>query len=164
VNDEAWARQDHEHEQYLAAGLPLTRSKKDTNMGMTLDDFSPSKYLKKEDIDGEVIVTIKGIKKQNMARDDAEPEYKHILYFDEYEKGMVLNKTNGKRIFNAYPNTDQWKGKKIRLTVDENVEYAGKIVGGLRVSVPKGGMIAGKTSEEINREFDRAVSDSDTPF
>jgi hypothetical protein len=133
-------------------------------MGMTLDDFSPSKYLKKEDIDGEAIVTIKGIKKQNMARDDAEPEYKHILYFMEYEKGMVLNKTNGKRIFAVYPNTDEWPGKKIRLIVDENVEYAGKIVGGLRVTVPRAKTVAGKSSDEINREFDRAVSDSDIPF
>lgn len=130
-------------------------------MGLTLNDFAPSKYLKKEDVDGEMMVTIKGLKKQNMAREDAqEPDYKHILYFQEFEKGMVMNKTNGKRIFAAWPNTDEWTGKRIKLTVDENVEYGGKIVGGLRVTVPK--KIAGKSTDDINREFAAAVDED--PF
>ena len=52
----------------------------------------PSSYLKQSDFDeAGLIVTVKSIEQKNVARDDEPPENKWVVYFVEYDKGMVLN-------------------------------------------------------------------------
>jgi len=101
---------------------------------MYINEMIPSKYLKQEDVDGDTPVTVVALKKTNVARDDETPELKWVIQFSEFEKPMVLNSTNLKRLFKALgDNSDDWVGGKVILFVDENVEYAGKITGGLRL-------------------------------
>ena len=54
--------------------------------------------------------------------------------FAELEKPLILNATNIRRLAAIFgtTNTRQWKGQ-VTLYVDENVEFGGKPVGGIRV-------------------------------
>jgi len=62
-----------------------------------------------------------------------------IVFFEGRDKGMVLNKTNGKTIAALYgPKVEAWTGKQIVLFVVE-VPFGAEIVPAIRVrpSVPK---------------------------
>ena len=105
-----------------------------------ISQMTESKYLKQSDVDGDVTVTVVGVKKQNVARDGDEPEYKWLIKYEEFAKPMVLNATNLKRLAKSCgsTNTDDWKGKHAVLYVDPDIEFGGNVVGGLRVKpMPK---------------------------
>jgi hypothetical protein len=69
-----------------------------------------------------------------MAKEDEEPEYRWIVKWQEFAKPMVINATNIKRLFKYLgDDTDQWKGGNVILYVDPDIEFGGKVVGGLRV-------------------------------
>jgi hypothetical protein len=93
-----------------------------------------SKYLKTADVPDPVIVTVTKVGRVNMAKEDAAPEYKWAIRFQEFDKPMVLNSTNIKiaeKVFGS-DNTDDWVGKEIVLFTDDNVTFGGELVGGLR--------------------------------
>ena len=93
-----------------------------------------SKYLKQTDVHDEMLVTVVKVGKANIAREGDEPEYKWLVRFQEFAKPMVLNSTNIKRLAKACgDDTDDWVGKQITLYVDPDVEFAGNVVGGLRI-------------------------------
>lgn len=98
-----------------------------------------SKYLKQSDVEDEVIVTVEKVGKANVAQKDDEPEYKWLIRFKEFAKPMVLNATNIKRLAKACTSeeTDDWVGKQVILYVDPDVEFAGNVVGGLRIRAHK---------------------------
>jgi len=100
-----------------------------------LSQMFESKYLKGDDFPEPEVVTIQGFKKVNMAKEGQEVHYKWLCKFKEFERPMVANKTNLKRMAKIFDseNTDNWIGKRVELFYDENVEMAGEIVGGLRV-------------------------------
>lgn len=106
-----------------------------------IGEMIESKYLKQSDVDDEVVVTVQKVGKANVAKKDDEPEYKWLVRFDEFPKPMVLNSTNIKRLAKACSSddTDDWIGKQVILYVDPDVEFAGNVVGGLRIraSQPK---------------------------
>ena len=99
-----------------------------------ISEMIVSKYLKTADVPDPVIVTIRGVKQVNIAKEGDTPEYKWIIGFREFEKTMVLNSTNlhvAAKVL-ASDNTDDWRGKEIILFTDPNVSFKGEIVGGLR--------------------------------
>ena len=101
---------------------------------MNINDMTPSKYLKQSDVPSERMVTVESLKKVNVARDDDDPEYRWTLKFREYDKPMVLNTTNIKRMGKALgDDTDGWVGGQVMLYVDPDVEYGGQVMGGLRI-------------------------------
>lgn len=106
---------------------------------MHVSELKQSKYLKKEDVGAGILVTIKEVCQENVAKEGAEPEYKYIVYFDGHEKGMVLNSTNGQLIAKALKSeeSDDWIGHKIVLYDDPNVSFGGKLVGGIRCRAPR---------------------------
>lgn len=105
---------------------------------MNINDLIPSKYLKQSDVQGEVLVTVQGLKKVNVAREDDDPDYKFVIKFEEFDKPMVLNSTNIKRLGKALGDeTDGWKGGQVTLYVDPDIEFGGNIVGGLRIRAAK---------------------------
>ena len=107
----------------------------------SLNDIRSSRYLKQEDIGKGALVTIRLIQKENVAMEGEKPQHKFIAYFDEFEKPMVINPTNGEVIANitgAEDNIEQtWIGHKIVLYVEPNVWFGGKQTGGIRVRAPK---------------------------
>src|SRR6185436_2175299 len=93
-----------------------------------------SKYLKIADVPDPVIVTVIGVKQVNVAKDDAEPEMKWAIKFQEFDKPMVLNSTNlhvAAKVLGS-DDTDDWKGKEIILYTDPTVSFGGQVTGGLR--------------------------------
>ena len=106
---------------------------------MNISELSESKYLKKEDCMPPIIVTISGLTKENLARDNEQPEYKYVLHFAEAVKPMVLNATNGQLIAHVTGSheTDDWTGSKITLYNDPSISFGGKLTGGIRVQIPQ---------------------------
>jgi hypothetical protein len=75
----------------------------------------PSNFLAATDIKENQIVTIQGIKDEKVGR---EQEEKPVIYFDEYKKGVILNRTNAEAVAKAYGDGDpykDWPGKKLKL-------------------------------------------------
>lgn len=104
-----------------------------------IGEMIESKYLKQSDLADDMVVTVAKVGKANVAREGDEPEYKWLIRFNELPKPMVLNSTNIKRLAKACnsDDTDEWLGKKVVLYVDPDVEFAGNVVGGLRVRAHK---------------------------
>jgi hypothetical protein len=106
---------------------------------MNINDSFPSNYLKASDLGTtEPVVTIDRVEHEPVGRDR---EMKAVLYFQGKEKGVVLNKTNAKKITELLgsPETDEWSGFKIRLYAT-TTEFAGETVECIRVKaagVPK---------------------------
>ena len=97
-------------------------------------DMIQSKYLKTADVPDPVIVTVTKVGKVNLAKEDAAPEYKWAMRFQEFAKPMVLNSTNirvAEKVFGS-DDTENWIGKEIILFTDANVTFGGELVGGLR--------------------------------
>lgn len=102
---------------------------------MKIGTMKESKYLKKEDCDPAILVTITGITQENMAGDNQPEELKYVMSFQETAKPMVLNWTNIQLTAKATgtEETDEWIGKKIVLFDDPNVSFGGNLTGGIRV-------------------------------
>jgi hypothetical protein len=100
---------------------------------MNIDAAFPSKYLKAADIgETDLALTIKEVVMETVGQGE-EAEGKPIIYFNETEKGLVLNKTNTNTIKGLYSaETDNWVGKTIALFATE-VDFAGKQTLALRV-------------------------------
>jgi hypothetical protein len=104
-----------------------------------IGEMIESKYLKQSDVDEDRVVTVVKVGKANVAKEGEEPEYKWLIRFKEFNKPMVLNSTNIKRLAKACASddTDEWVEKQVVLYVDPDVEFAGNVVGGLRVRAHK---------------------------
>lgn len=107
---------------------------------MHISNLKESSYLRKEDCDPAVLVTIKGdLTQENVALEGKAPDMKWALHFHEVDKPLILNSTNGQLIAMAIgsENSEDWDGKQIVLYNDPNVSFQGKLVGGIRVRAPK---------------------------
>jgi hypothetical protein len=130
-----------------------------------IGEMIDSKYLKQTDVADEMLVTVQKVGKANVARKGDEPEYKWLVRFTEFEKPMVLNSTNIKRLAKACDSedTDEWTGKQVILYVDPDVEFGGNIVGGLRIRAKaKSSGVRQEPSKTTGGKFDD-MSD-DIPF
>jgi hypothetical protein len=102
-----------------------------TNAAPNADDFIGGNYLKKEDIDGAMTVALTDVWSEavlNAGRN------KLVVSFREFEKPLILNKTNIKRFARIFGtgDTKAWRWP-VTLYVEPGVEYAGQVVGGIRV-------------------------------
>ncbi len=104
-----------------------------------IGEMIESKYLKQSDVHEDTVVTVEKVGKANVAPKGEEPELKWLIRFTEFPKPMVLNSTNIKRLAKACgsDDTDDWVGKQAVLFVDPDVEFAGNVVGGLRIRSSK---------------------------
>ena len=103
----------------------------------SVNDLKSSKFLKKEDVGQGSLVTISKVHQINVAKEGAPEEMKWCLEFNEYDKPMVLNSTNGQIIGQITGIEDEievgWIGKEIVLYDDPSVSFGGKLTGGIRV-------------------------------
>lgn len=101
---------------------------------MHVSHLKQSKFLTRADAGRGILVTIKSVFQENVAKEGAPEELKWCIEFDETEKPMVLNSTNGQIIASIIKSeeTDDWVGHKIVLYDDPNVSFGGKLVGGIR--------------------------------
>jgi hypothetical protein len=103
-----------------------------------VSDMIVSKFLRKEDFDEDRVMTIKNVKLEDMPGDSGDQKW--VLYFREDAKGMALNVTTIRVLEKAFgDDSDKWIGNRVKVYVDPNVSFGGKIVGGLRLMPPKQG-------------------------
>lgn len=126
--------------------------------GYNAADYLGGKYLKKEDIAGETPVTIVEVRPETLP---GEGRQKLVAYFQGKERGLVLNSTNTRRLATFFEsmNTAHWRGPVV-LYVDDNVEFSGSRVGGLRV---KPAQVNGVTLSDKQR-YERKTIDSEIAF
>ena len=126
----------------------------------SFESLSKSKYLKKEEVETPVLATIQAVKKEDLAMAGQKEDLNWVLYFEENIKPMVCNITNCRRVarINGSGDIEDWPGTKIVIYNDPDVEFGGKITGGVRIRKPKDGYAA---PEEVEVE---RVDDDDLPF
>lgn len=126
-------------------------------MGNNWRDSIPSKWLKASDLDGKPrLVTVKRFSVEQIVEGKTGP----VVWFNEEEKGLGLNITNGKKIEHicGSADPDNWKDKAIVLYPTET-EFKGETVDCIRVRAPKKGA---KLPEPAPEEF--TAEDDDVPF
>ncbi len=97
-----------------------------------INDSFPSNYLKASDLAGRnVVVTIDHVDFEPVGR---EKEMKAVVYFIGKHKGVVLNKTNAKKITEIAGSalTEEWAGVAVTLYPTET-EFAGETVECIRI-------------------------------
>jgi hypothetical protein len=103
---------------------------------MKIGDVFPSNYLKASDLNGKVVpVTIDHVAVEAVG---CEEEKRPVLYAVGKGKGVVLNRTNAKKIAEiaGTEEMDDWAGVRIAL-FSAMVEFQGKSVESIRIkSVP----------------------------
>lgn len=102
---------------------------------MKLSEAFPSKYLKAGDLpeDGTYPLTIEKVTIEEIG---VSKDKKPVIHFEETDKAMVCNKTNGNTIKKVLgsDDTDDWTGKTIHLYRAE-VEFQGDMVEAIRVKL-----------------------------
>lgn len=97
---------------------------------MKANELCPPPHLEAADLDGDTTVTIKDVE---FAEVGEEKETKGVVWFEEFPRSMVLNRTNTKRLIGLHGGeTDDWVGKKVTLYPSET-EFGGRTVPCLRV-------------------------------
>lgn len=140
---------------------------------MNVNSAFPSKYLKASDLGmAQPVVIIDRVDMEEVGRDK---ESRPVIYFVGKEKGVVLNKTNSRKIaaLVGSDETDEWIGHSVRLYTTET-SFNGEQVECIRVKAappkPKAGQP--KTAPKVkpvpvdeDEAFEAGDLDSDTiPF
>lgn len=111
---------------------------------MNLRDLFPSNYVAASDLHGKdvpVVIARIGIEKVGTDQED-----RPVLFFNGMGKGLVLNKTNAKRIAKMYGEAvEAWVGKAITLYGSET-DFQGETVPCIRVRADAPGMAPGPTA------------------
>ena len=104
---------------------------------MRTKDLFPSKYFKSEDAKAKQIVTTISHLEMELVEQGQDQKNKPVLYFED-QKPMLLNRTNTEALEEAFGDSDDWPGHKIKIRCVKT-NYAGESVDGLRVEpiVPK---------------------------
>jgi len=96
---------------------------------MNYQKFFPSKYLNSADLDGQgdVPVTIRELREEEVQNPEGGTEQKPVLRFEGAEKGLILNRTNADTVAELHgPNVEGWTGKRIVLFIEKDVHAFGK--------------------------------------
>ena len=103
----------------------------ETTEAPNANDFIGGNYLKKEDVDGAITATLTDVWSEAVLNAGRK---KLVVSFREFEKPLILNKTNINRFVRIFGtgDTKSWRGP-VTLYVEPGVEYAGRVVGGIRV-------------------------------
>ncbi len=106
---------------------------------MHISALKQSKFLARADVNPPILVTIKALHQENVAKEGEPAEMKYVLAFTDCAKPLVVNSTNAAIIAQILKSeeTDDWLGKQIVLFDDPNVSFGGKLVGGIRVRAPR---------------------------
>ena len=134
---------------------------------MNINDAFPSNYIKASDLgDAQPVVAIDRVEVEPVGRGK---EMKPVIYFAGKEKGMVLNKTNSKKIAEiaGSHDTDDWSGVHVKLYATE-VDFQGETVETIRVKGPGVAPRANRRPAPAPMPIDEPpmepIPDDDIPF
>jgi hypothetical protein len=106
---------------------------------MNVNQLKQSRYLSRADVTKPVLLTMREVVQEDVSMESEPEKLRWVLYFNEAEKGLVLNATNGQIIaqFTGSEETDHWLGQKVVLYDDPSIMFGGKAVGGIRARQPR---------------------------
>jgi hypothetical protein len=94
-------------------------------------------FLTKDDFPSPALATITSLVQTTLQGAEG-PEAKWTAIFAEFDRGLLLNRTNIRTLADFLGNdTGTWIGKKIVVYTDPTVSFGGRTVGGIRVRAPK---------------------------
>ena len=127
---------------------------------MKTSEMFPSKYVAEADLGGqERVLVMRNIEFEEVGQ---QKDRKPVLYFEKANKGLVLNKTNTRKIESLYgTDTDDWMGHPIALYPSET-DFQGETVACIRVRAPRANGAA-KSKAAAPEPSPRAYSDRDPP-
>lgn len=97
---------------------------------MDATKLCPAPHIEAAELTGDTPVTIERVAFADVGEEKVN---KGVLFFREFDRGMVLNRTNLKRIIAQHGNeTDEWVGKSVVLYPSET-DFAGRTVPCIRV-------------------------------
>lgn len=131
---------------------------------MNIYKSSLFKYIAGDSLVGKAVpMTMDRVINEDVTGESGTAE-KQILYFVESKKGMVLNKTNAKRIARLFgPETNDWQGQVIELYT-EKVKAFGETHNALRVREAKAQTQANKIKNETLTTEQRKARRADNPL
>ncbi len=102
---------------------------------MKMSEMYPSNYVKAADLNGKPCpLTIRTCVQEELGQ-GSDKERKPVLYFQDRQKALVLNRTNATVIAEAYGDeTGGWEGKPVEV-YPARVEFRGQLVDGIRVRI-----------------------------
>jgi hypothetical protein len=125
---------EDEHDTPSGAQEHETQSQSATEqeVHMRASDMFPGKYLKPGDVkDRPITATISHLT-QELVGQGKDAENKYVVYFEGSVKPLILNKTNAVTIEQAFGDSDDWPGHKVRIVCVET-SFGGKAIDGIRV-------------------------------
>ena len=104
---------------------------------MKTSDAFPSRYLQTTTVKAKPIVATISHVEMELVGQGAEQKRKPVLHL-EGEKPMVLNRTNFEALADAFGDSDEWAGHRIKVYA-ARTQFGGKSMDGIRVDpiVPK---------------------------
>jgi len=98
---------------------------------MRSSDAFPAKYMKSADVKAKPLVATISHMQMELVGQGHEQREKPVLFL-ENQKPIVLNRTNFESLEDAFGDSDEWSGHKIRIKC-ERTRFQGKTVDGLRI-------------------------------
>lgn len=95
------------------------------------------RYFKADSLDEPRVLTVKEVVAEVVKSPDGNTDQKPVLYVEEDPRGLILNGTR----YDAFAlaagsrDTDKWVGLKFELSVDPDIKFGGRKVGGLAVRI-----------------------------
>ena len=109
---------------------------------------SPAKYLKSSDAKPKPLVAVISHVEMEMVGQGQDQKRKPVLHFED-QKPLVLNRTNFQALVDAFGDSDDWPGHKIKIYCVKT-QYAGKSVDGLRIQAIAPQPALADNNDEIN--------------
>lgn len=105
---------------------------------MRVTELCPGQHLEALDIGDKIgdekVLTIAKVEIKEVGQEKVR---KGVIYFAEFDRGLILNKTNSRTIAALYgAETDRWKGKRVWLYRSETT-FQNKSVSCIRVNGSK---------------------------
>jgi hypothetical protein len=104
---------------------------------MRKSEAFPSKFSKAADVKEQPLTATISHLAQEVVGQGQDAKKKHVLYFED-SKPVVLNATNWSALEDAFGDSDDWPGHKVRIVCVET-SFQGKATDGIRLRpiIPK---------------------------
>jgi len=115
-------------------------------------------YLGSYSLDGkrEMVVSIKGVGSAKVTGQNGRKEDCFVVYYNEMDKPMILNRTNAKAIEKVAGSglVEDWVGVRVTLYVEKGVKAFGDVVDALRIRDKK------PSQSKMTKEVETAMLDA----
>src|SRR5215831_7306298 len=98
---------------------------------MRANQAFPSKYLKSSDMKEKPRVAVISHLAQETIGQGQDAKEKHVLHFED-QKPLVLNRTNWDTLEEAFGDSDEWPGHKVKIRC-ARTQFQGKATDGIRL-------------------------------